>query len=200
MGSANGLLHAPEGPEHIVEIAEFWMADSPITVQQYLAVMGHNPSQFDGSPDHPVDGVNPIEAGEFCSKLSESAGRLVRLPSEAEWEYACRAGVNYAVSFRRFRRRTQRLRLVRERLRETNGPSASQEAERLGVCTTSLATSGSGASIPGMKITRVRPVTDQLCSIIRSAGDHTAFAAELGTWMPLAAAHLIAATIRYHVQ
>jgi formylglycine-generating enzyme required for sulfatase activity len=91
MGSANGLPHAPEGPEHIVEISEFWMADSPITVPQYQAVMGHNPSRFDGT-DLPVDSVNWVEACEFCSKISESGGKFVRLPSEAEWEYACRAG------------------------------------------------------------------------------------------------------------
>jgi formylglycine-generating enzyme required for sulfatase activity len=53
MGSANGLPHAPEGPEHIVEITEFWTADSPVTVEQYQAVMGHNPSQFDGAPGRP---------------------------------------------------------------------------------------------------------------------------------------------------
>ena len=92
MGSGNGLPHAPEGPEHIVEISAFWMADSPVTGTQYQAVMGHNPSRFDGGPDLPVDSVNWVEACEFCSRLSESGGKPVRLPSEAEWEYACRAG------------------------------------------------------------------------------------------------------------
>lgn len=92
MGSANGLPHAPEGPEHAVEIGEFWMADSPVTVEQFQAVMGHNPSQFDGAPDHPVDSVSWVQACEFCSAVSSRSGKFVRLPSEAEWEYACRAG------------------------------------------------------------------------------------------------------------
>jgi formylglycine-generating enzyme required for sulfatase activity len=92
VGSANGLPHAPEGPEHVVEVPAFWMADAPVTAQQYQAVMGRNPSHFDGAPDLPVESVSRIEACEFCSRLSESSGKLLRLPSEAEWEYACRAG------------------------------------------------------------------------------------------------------------
>jgi formylglycine-generating enzyme required for sulfatase activity len=92
MGSANGLPHAPEGPEHLVEIQEFWMADSLVTAQQYQAVMDNDPSQFDGDPDLPVDSVNWIQACEFCSRVSASSGKVIRLQSEAEWEYACRAG------------------------------------------------------------------------------------------------------------
>jgi formylglycine-generating enzyme required for sulfatase activity len=76
MGSANGLPHAPEVPEHMVEIPEFWMADAPVTAQRYEAVMGHNPSQFDRSPDLPVDSVNRAQAGEFCSLVSVSCGKL----------------------------------------------------------------------------------------------------------------------------
>ncbi len=54
MGSSNGLPIAPEGPEHIVQINGFWMADAPVTIEQYEAVMKRNPSKFQGCPDLPV--------------------------------------------------------------------------------------------------------------------------------------------------
>jgi len=92
MGSSSGLPFAPEGPEHMVEVNEFWMADSPVTIRQYEAVMSRNPSQFHGHPDLPVESVSWIEAIEFCDTLRHRCGVSVRLPSEAEWEYACRAG------------------------------------------------------------------------------------------------------------
>lgn len=92
MGSSNGLPFAPEGPEHLVEVREFWIADSPVTGAQYRAVMGINPSQFQGDPDLPVENVSWLDAREFCAKLSDTSAMTIRLPSEAEWEYACRAG------------------------------------------------------------------------------------------------------------
>jgi len=92
MGSSNGLPTSPEGPEHMVEVNEFWMADSLVTQAQYEAVMGRNPSKFRGDPNLPVETVNWLEACEFCSLVGQSCGFAVRLPSEAEWEYACRAG------------------------------------------------------------------------------------------------------------
>lgn len=92
MGSSNGLPHAPEGPEHLVQVAGFWMADAPVTRGQFLAVMGYDPSHFKSSLDLPVESVAWHEACEFCRKLGEQSGEALRLPSEAEWEYACRAG------------------------------------------------------------------------------------------------------------
>jgi len=92
MGSVMGLPHAPEGPEHAVEIKEFWMADAPVTRQQFRAVMGYDPSHFRASLNLPVETVTWIEACQFCSKLGDSGLWCCRLPSEAEWEYACRAG------------------------------------------------------------------------------------------------------------
>ena len=67
-----------------------------VTQEQYERVMGKNPSQFKG-PQNPVETVSWDDAVEFCRKLSalpeeKEAGRLYRLPTEAEWEYACRAG------------------------------------------------------------------------------------------------------------
>ena len=98
MGSSNGLPFAPEGTEHIVDVKMFWMADSPVTGRQYEAVMGRNPSQFHGHPDLPVENVSWLDACEFCDRLSHG-GVPVRLPSEAEWEYACRAGASTQFHF-----------------------------------------------------------------------------------------------------
>jgi formylglycine-generating enzyme required for sulfatase activity len=92
MGSCNGLPHAPEGPEHLVEVKEFLMAEAPVTGMQFEAVMGVNPSQFQGDRELPVETVSWTDACEFCVRVSRTSGMTVRLPSEAEWEYACRAG------------------------------------------------------------------------------------------------------------
>ena len=64
----------------------FWIAQHPVNQQQWQAVMGKNPSQRGKGELHPVDTVSWDDAKEFCRKTG------LRLPSEAEWEYACRAG------------------------------------------------------------------------------------------------------------
>jgi formylglycine-generating enzyme required for sulfatase activity len=63
-----------------------------VTQAQYQAVMGTNPSQFKNKPKNPVENVSFNEAQAFCQKLSQITGKTYRLPTEAEWEYACRAG------------------------------------------------------------------------------------------------------------
>jgi len=81
-----------EGPQHEVTISKpFCLGATEVTQSQYEAAMGTNPSEFKG-PMNPVDNVTWNEAAEFCRKLSEKTGMKVRLPTEAEWEYACRAG------------------------------------------------------------------------------------------------------------
>ena len=78
---------------------DFWMGKTPVTQRQWEAVMGTCPSQFP-DPDAPVESISWFEAVEFCERLSSLAaatgalppGLTYRLPSEAEWEYACRAG------------------------------------------------------------------------------------------------------------
>ena len=62
-----------------------------VTEEQYQQVIGSNPSYFKGTK-RPVETVSWNNAVEFCKKLSQKTGREYRLPSEAEWEYACRAG------------------------------------------------------------------------------------------------------------
>ncbi|MGL5061234.1 MAG: SUMF1/EgtB/PvdO family nonheme iron enzyme [Microcoleus sp.] len=80
-----------EGPQRTVKISPFFMGRYEITQEQYQAVMGNNPSAFKGAK-RPVEKVSWDEAVEFCRKLSKKTGHAYRLPSEAEWEYACRAG------------------------------------------------------------------------------------------------------------
>jgi uncharacterized protein (TIGR02996 family) len=112
MGSPPGEpgRHGDEHPRHRVEISRpFYLGLYPVTQAQYRAVMGRNPSYFCatgegqgrvaglGTADFPVEEVSWFDAVSFCERLSAlpaemKAGRIYRLPTEAEWEYACRAG------------------------------------------------------------------------------------------------------------
>jgi formylglycine-generating enzyme required for sulfatase activity len=89
-----------EGPQHKVTVAPFFMGKYEVTQAQWRAVAGlpkvnidlnPNPSYFKGD-DLPVEQVSWYSAVEACARLSRLTGRDYRLPSEAEWEYACRAG------------------------------------------------------------------------------------------------------------
>ena len=91
MGSDNELFS--EAPVRVVHLRSgFLLGKYPVTQAQWQAVMGSNPSVFRDASDHPVDSVSWDQALEFCRYLSVQSGHRVRLPSEAEWEYACRAG------------------------------------------------------------------------------------------------------------
>jgi len=88
-----------EGPQHEVTISKaFYMGVTEVTQDQYEAVMGKNPSHVKG-PTNPVEVVSWDDAVLFCRKLSEKTGKTLRLPTEAEWEYACRAGTTTRFSF-----------------------------------------------------------------------------------------------------
>jgi formylglycine-generating enzyme required for sulfatase activity len=80
-----------ESPQRYVDVPEFWMGKYVVTQQQWQAIMANNPSYFKGK-NRPVERVSWHNATEFCQELSKKTGRDYRLPSEAEWEYACRAG------------------------------------------------------------------------------------------------------------
>jgi formylglycine-generating enzyme required for sulfatase activity len=81
-----------EAPQHRVKITRpFFMGVTQVTQEQYTVVMANNPSGFSGKAN-PVESVSWDDAVAFCRKLSAKAGKTVRLPTEAEWEYACRAG------------------------------------------------------------------------------------------------------------
>lgn len=95
--SPNTLLH------QVTISKPFDMGIHEVTQKQYEAIMGSNPSQYPG-PDNPVDSISWHEANEFCQKLSarpeeKAAGNVYRLPTEAEWEYACRAGTSTVFCF-----------------------------------------------------------------------------------------------------
>ena len=93
------FMMGEEEDRHEVTLAKpFYMGATEVTQAQYQAIMGTNPSTVKGETN-PVESVSWDDAAAFCKKLSEKAGRAVRLPTEAEWEYACRAGTTTAYSF-----------------------------------------------------------------------------------------------------
>ncbi len=100
MGSAPGETGRSdaEGPQHQVKVASFLLGKTEVTQGQWRALMGSSsPSRFSECGDQcPVENVSWDEALDFLLKLSETSGQKYRLPSEAEWEYAARAGTQAA--------------------------------------------------------------------------------------------------------
>ncbi len=109
MGSPEDELDRLEGesPQYEVNVATFFMEKYPVTQAQWRAVaelpqvergMKADPSRFKGDM-RPVEQVSWYDAVEFCARLSQHTGREYRLPTEAEWEYACRAGTTTPFHF-----------------------------------------------------------------------------------------------------
>jgi hypothetical protein len=83
--------------QHAVEITQpFLLKTTPVTQGEWLAVMGDNPAHFQGDDRRPVEEVSWEDAVRFCEGLTAQTGGMYRLPTEAEWEYACRAGTTGA--------------------------------------------------------------------------------------------------------
>ena len=87
-----------ERPHHVTLSRSFWLGAFEVTQHQWLAVMGHNPSWFRlNGGNRPVENVTWFQVKEFLQRLTKSGeGNRFRLPTEAEWEYACRAGTTTA--------------------------------------------------------------------------------------------------------
>ena len=109
MGSPEGELERQdnEGPQHEVTLSQFFMAKYPVTQAQWRVVanlpqvkraLEPDPSSFKGDR-RPVERVSWHDAVEFCDRLTRHSNRQYRLPSEAEWEYACRAGTRTPFHF-----------------------------------------------------------------------------------------------------
>jgi len=91
-----------EGPRHRVRISlGFWLADTACTQALWQAVMGENPSHFKGDPQLPVEQVSWFGAQKFFHRLAALGLPGADLPTEAQWEYACRAGTQTPFHFGR---------------------------------------------------------------------------------------------------
>jgi formylglycine-generating enzyme required for sulfatase activity len=90
-----------EGPQHVVRLTEgYWLADTACSQALWQAVTGGNPSTFKGDPQNPVEQVSWDDVDGFLRRLEALLpGVKAALPTEAEWEYACRAGTKTAFSF-----------------------------------------------------------------------------------------------------
>ena len=100
MGCPDSEVNGPNfQQEHEVRLTKgLYMGVNEVTQEQYKAVMGTNPSHYKGDKS-PVDNVSWNDAIAFCKKMSRMTGHEVRLPTDAQWEYACRAGTTTRFSF-----------------------------------------------------------------------------------------------------
>jgi formylglycine-generating enzyme required for sulfatase activity len=100
MGSLKSQGYEDECPQHRVALAPFWMGKYPVTQEQWKAVMGKELRwRFPGVPRRPADRISWHDGVAFCQRLSKQTGCAYSLPSEAQWEYACRAGTTELANY-----------------------------------------------------------------------------------------------------
>ena len=91
-GAWTSSCYPDETPRRTVTLAGFWLGRYEVTQGQWLAVMGSNPSGFQNGDNFPVETVSWDDVQAFITQLNAQSSAIYRLPSEAEWEYACRSG------------------------------------------------------------------------------------------------------------
>jgi formylglycine-generating enzyme required for sulfatase activity len=107
MGSPSGRGLDNERPQHLVNVEPYFIGKFPVTQVQWRAVANYSKAEHALNPDPssftgdnlPVESISWDDAVEFCTRLSRKTGYTYRLPSEAEWEYACRANTNTEYHF-----------------------------------------------------------------------------------------------------
>ena len=85
---------ADERPTHQVTLSDYYIGETEVTQELWVAVMGNNPSRFTGNSRNPVEEVSWYDCIEFIQELNRLTGKRFRLPTEAEWEFAARGGSN----------------------------------------------------------------------------------------------------------
>lgn len=98
MGSPRGQGYDDERPQHRVTLTPFAMSRLAVTQAQWHTLMGPHKGRFSGA-QRPIESVSWHDAVRFGERLSRRTGRAYRLPSEAQWEYACRAGMTTPFTF-----------------------------------------------------------------------------------------------------
>ena len=86
------VAESDEKPVHSVTLSDYYIGETEVTQELWIAVMGNNPSHYSGNPKRPVERVSWNDCQEFVKKLNQLTGKNFRLPTEAEWEYAARGG------------------------------------------------------------------------------------------------------------
>jgi formylglycine-generating enzyme required for sulfatase activity len=87
-----------ENPQHTVSLKAFYIGQTEITISQYQAIMGGKPT-YPEYAQHAVQHISWLDAQDFCEKLSQKTGKTYGLPSESQWEYACRSKTTTPFSF-----------------------------------------------------------------------------------------------------
>jgi formylglycine-generating enzyme required for sulfatase activity len=137
MGAADGDTDAQddEKPLHRVIISKpFFLGRYPVTQREWTVVMGNNPSDFKGKPNHPVENISWNDAQEFIGRLNRwEPGNRYRLPTEAEWEYACRDGTTTRYSFGDGARQLEKYAWYKGNAKGTTHPVGEKTPNRLGL-------------------------------------------------------------------